>query len=217
MKGLLIKDFRLMKNMKNSMVLILLIAVGMSAYSTDTTFIITYLSIIGATFTSSTISYDEFDNGYSFLFSLPVTRRGYAAEKYLFGLCMSGGMWLVGSVVAIVSNMARNTMPLHETIAIVLTMLPVMMVILAVLIPFHLKFGGEKGRIVMVAVMGLVFLVLVAGAKIAKSLRINLDAIGAGLPAMSMGAGIAVAIAVGVALLLLSCQISMRIMEKKEF
>lgn len=216
MKGLLIKDFRLMKNMKNSIVLILLIAVGMT-YSADTTFIITYLSIIGATFTSSTISYDEFDNGYSFLFSLPVTRRGYAAEKYLFGLCMSGGMWLVGSVVATVSNMARNTMPPHETIAIALTMLPVMMVILAVLIPFHLKFGGEKGRIVMVAVMGLVFLVVVAGAKVAKSLRINLDAIGAGLPAMSMGASIAVAIAVGVALLILSCQISMRIMEKQEF
>ena len=51
MKGLLIKDIKLMKNMRNSMAMILVIAVGMGAYIKDTSFIITYLSLIGATFT----------------------------------------------------------------------------------------------------------------------------------------------------------------------
>lgn len=77
MKGLLIKDMKLMKNMRNSIVMILLIAVGMGSYLKDGSFLIVYLSLIGATFTTSTLSYDEFDNGYSFLFSLPVTRKSY--------------------------------------------------------------------------------------------------------------------------------------------
>ena len=66
MKGLLIKDLRLMKNMGNSLAIILLVAVGMSFYSSDMSFIVIYLAIIGTSFTSSTISYDEFDNGNAF-------------------------------------------------------------------------------------------------------------------------------------------------------
>ena len=91
MKGLLIKDIRLMKNMRNSIIMILLIAVSMGAYMKDVSFIITYLALIGASFTTSTMSYDEFDNGYTFLLSLPVTRKGYVLEKYAFGLLLGGG------------------------------------------------------------------------------------------------------------------------------
>lgn len=53
MKGLLIKDFKLLiTNMKYSLLMIVLIAVGISAYTTDTTFVIVYLSIIGTSFTT---------------------------------------------------------------------------------------------------------------------------------------------------------------------
>ena len=100
MKGLLIKDLRLMKNMGNSLAIILLVAVGMSFYSSDMSFIVIYLAIIGTSFTSSTISYDEFDNGNAFLFSLPVSRKDYVLEKYLFAILMCGGGWLLGSVIS---------------------------------------------------------------------------------------------------------------------
>jgi ABC-type transport system involved in multi-copper enzyme maturation permease subunit len=101
MKGLLIKDIRLMKNMRNS---IIMIAVSMGAYMKDVSFIITYLALIGASFTTSTMSYDEFDNGYTFLLSLPVTRKGYVLEKYAFGLLLGGGGWLLGSVIVTVAG-----------------------------------------------------------------------------------------------------------------
>ena len=47
MKGLLVKDIRLMKNMKNSIIMIILIAVGMGSYLKDVSFIITYMALIG--------------------------------------------------------------------------------------------------------------------------------------------------------------------------
>ena len=81
MKGLLIKDIRLMKNMRNSIIMILLIAVSMGAYMKDVSFIITYLALIGASFTTSTMSYDELDNFYTFILSLPVNINGYVHEK----------------------------------------------------------------------------------------------------------------------------------------
>ena len=54
-----------------------------------------------------TLSYDEFDRGYSFLFTLPVSKRGYVKEKYVLGLLFCGGIWLLsvlGSLVYVCIN-----------------------------------------------------------------------------------------------------------------
>lgn len=217
MKGLLIKDFRLMKNMKNSILMIIVIAMGMGAYIKDASFIITYLALIGATFTTSTMSYDEFENGYPFLLSLPVSRKGYVVEKYTFGLLLNGGGWLLGSVIATVAGVVRNTAPVTDSLMMSLALLPLALLLLSVLLPFHMKFGGEKGRIVMIIAMGLFFAVVVLGAKLAKSMHIDLDAALEKLPVMGTGTIALCGIVIGVAILLLSCRISIGIMEKKEF
>lgn len=217
MKGLLIKDFKLLiTNMKYSLLMIVLIAVGISAYTTDTTFVIVYLSIIGTSFTTSTLSYDEFDNGYAFLFSLPVTRRGYIAEKYIFGLCMSSIGWLIGTIATIIAGMSKSVMPM-DTIQIALALLPLEFLFIAFLIPFHLKFGGDKGRIIMIGALGLMFLLITIGSQMLKSVQIDWNAIGKNLPSINEGTAIALFFAIGLALLFLSCAISVRIMEKKEF
>lgn len=217
MKGLLIKDLRLMKNMGNSMAVILLVAVGMSFYSSDMSFIVVYMAIIGTTLTSSTISYDEFDNGNAFLFSLPVSRKDYVLEKYLFFLLMCGGGWLLGSVVFIVAGTVRGGLAPVEGLMTALAMLPVAICLNVVLIPLRLKFEAEKSRIAQIVVMGGFFLVIVLGVKLIERLGIELDALGERMPVMSAGVGIAVILAVIVALLLISCHISIRIMERKEF
>lgn len=218
MKGLLIKDFELLKNnMKNSLILIVLIGVGISAYNTDTTFVITYLAIVGTSFTTSTFSYDEFDNGYAFLLSLPVTRRGYIAEKYIFGLCMSIAGWLTGTIISIIAGMTRHIIMPTDTILAALMLLPVGLLLLAAQIPFHLKFGVDKGRIIIVGVIGLLFLLFVMGAEIVKFINIDLGALWKNLPVLGMGTAIVAFFGIGIALLLLSCRISIGIMERKEF
>ncbi len=218
MKGLLIKDFELLKNnMKNSLVLIVLIGVGISAYNTDTTFVITYLAIVGTSFTTSTFSYDEFDNGYPFLLSLPITRRGYIAEKYIFGLCMSIAGWLTGTIISIIAGMKRHIMMPTDTMLAALMLLPAGWVLLAAQIPFHLRFGGDKGRISMVGVIGLLFLLLVMGAEIVKFINIDLDALWKNLSVLVMGTAIAAFFGIGIVLLLLSYRIRIGIMERKEF
>lgn len=217
MKGLLIKDLRLMKNMGNSLALILVMAVGMSFYIKDISFIVVYMAIIGTTLTSSTISYDEFDNGNAFLFSLPVSRKDYVLEKYLFSLLMCGVGWLLGSMIAIVAGAARHALVPAEGLMTAVALLPVAIGLNVVLIPLRLKFEAEKSRIAQIMVMGGFFLVCVLGAKLAERLGIDLNALGERMPAMSEGAGIAAVLAVSVVLLFISCHISIRIMERKEF
>lgn len=87
-KGLFVKDFKLMKVQKNFFLVIVAVSVGMAAFYDDSTFMIGFLAL--SLFTLSTISYDEFDNGNAFLFTLPVSRTNYAVEKYCLALLLAG-------------------------------------------------------------------------------------------------------------------------------
>lgn len=217
MKGLLIKDMKLMKNMKNSLLMILVIALGMSYYMKDLSFIIVYLALLGTTFTSSTLSYDEFDKGYAFLFALPVTKKDYVIEKYGLGLILSGGGWLLGTVLVTVAGLLRNTGSVADNLTMGLMLLPVPLFLLSILLPFHLKFGGEKGRIVMIIVAGALFVVGILGAQLAKEMNLDIDAMWENLPVMGTGAMIVCGIGIGLILLVLSCRISISIIKKWEF
>lgn len=217
MKGLLIKDMKLMRNMRNSLLLILLIAIAMTTYIKDATFLITYLGLIGTTFATSTLSYDEFDNGYSFLMSLPVTRKGYVLEKFGFGLLLSGGGWLLGTVLALGSGILRGGAEPLDIVMNSLVLLPTVFFLLAVMIPFRLKFGSEKGRVIMICAAGAVFLLFAVGAEVLKRMHLDLDGIGKNLPLQSEGIIAAGAVALGIVMLLISYRISVSILEKKEF
>lgn len=79
MTGLLIKDFRLLKVQKNFFTLIVFILLGMILFSEDNFFAVSFATFIFSLFSTSTVSYDEFDNGNPFLFSLP---RDFVHQAY---------------------------------------------------------------------------------------------------------------------------------------
>ena len=73
--------------LQRSRAMIIMVGVGVIiGFSTDGGFLIGYLTMISAILSIGTISYDEFDNGYPFLLTLPVTRKSYVMAKYLFCL-----------------------------------------------------------------------------------------------------------------------------------
>ena len=88
MKGLLTKDFRILAGQKRYFTIIILIALIFLCSGQPAQIIVGYCTMFGMLFTVNTISYDEFDHGYLFLFTLPVTRKDYVLEKYVFMLCL---------------------------------------------------------------------------------------------------------------------------------
>ena len=69
MKGLLIKDLRLVFNRKQQL-LILLALFAMIAFTADGSFIIGYAAGLTGIMGLSSLAFDEQDNGFPFLFSL---------------------------------------------------------------------------------------------------------------------------------------------------
>lgn len=84
MKGLLIKDLKIILSNK-SMFLVILVIMGMVAF-TDvaiSAFVTSYISILFTTLVVTTISYDDYDRCISFLMTLPVSRKDYVRGKYV--------------------------------------------------------------------------------------------------------------------------------------
>ena len=217
MKGLLIKDFKLLKNQKNFFIILIAISIGMSAYMEDVSFIIGYLTFICSLFTLSSISYDEFDNGNAFLFSLPITRTEYILEKYGFALITGGAFWLAGIVIAIITQAFKNPSATKDIIIDALAVLPVLFIILAVMFPFQLKFGGEKGRIAIIAAAGAVAITGVIIFKISEMFNMDLSLIYSYLQKTDIKTLILAVIVVSVLILFISFKTSLVIIYKKEF
>ena len=77
MKGLLVKDFRLLLSQKAYYMAVFLVAIVLATSTGSPNFVVGYLAMLCMMFALSSISYDEFDNGNAFLFCLPISRNGY--------------------------------------------------------------------------------------------------------------------------------------------
>lgn len=217
MKGLLIKDFKLLKNQKNFFIILVVISIGMSAFMEDVSFIIGYLTFVCSLFTLSSISYDEFDNGYAFLFSLPITRKSYVLEKYSFGLIISMVSWLFSITVVIIAGSMRNSIILKDIIITALLELLLFIILLSIMLPFQLKLGGEKSRIAIICAVGIVFVIAFVVVKTAEFFNIDLIKIFNNLPVIRMDMLIVITSVITILLLLVSLKTSVYIINKKEF
>ena len=148
MKGLLVKDFLFM--IKSKKVILFMLFIGIIGGINDISFAAGYILMFLAILSLSTISYDEANHGLNTLFTLPISKMDYVKEKYLFSLMITG----IGFVfVTILGYFSKSDF--METLAILSTAL----FLLAISLPFQLKEGNEKGRIVLfVVVFGCTFL-----------------------------------------------------------
>lgn len=148
MKGLLVKDFLLM--IKSKKVILFMLFIGIIGGINDISFATGYILMVLAILSLSTISYDEANHGLNTLFTLPISKSDYVKEKYLFSLIITG----IGfALVAILNCFSKSGF--METFIIV----SIALLLLALSLPFQLKEGNEKGRIVLfVVVFGCTFL-----------------------------------------------------------
>ncbi len=216
MKGLFWKDFALLKNQMRQMVLFILIAAFMTVFDEDATFQIGYCIMMFGILGLSTISYDEFDNGSAFLFTLPITRKQYVLEKMLFLLTMLLAGGAVAFTILILNTVITGqNLTILANIEFMMATWATLVIMLSCILPVELKYGAEKGRVAMVAVFAVFF---AAGLLVKKLLGpTKLKLVVVFLENMTREMLWGSIIVVGVTIIFISYTISCRIMEKKEF
>lgn len=209
MKGLLIKDMKLM--LGQIMFLIFLPVVGalivVPTGQLDMGF--GYITSISGVIAVTTINYDFYDNGYPFLFTLPVGRKEYVKEKYVFSVISSVVvMMAIGVILWLLVTIVHpgSGYGFIEFMGELWNAYMVALMVIAFLLPVYLEFGAERSRYFIVIAFGILIAVMV-GAGMDESLKGFLE----------IGVKRIVFFILGAALLAGSYMVSCNIMEQKEF
>lgn len=214
MKGLLIKDLKILFFQKNFLLTMLFI-VGFKLFlKPDPSFVIGYTTMMMLFASMSSLSYDEFDNGYLFLFTLPITRKLYVVEKYLMSLIATAFGWIFSAGLLLMSSAVQEFVFPGE---IFLGVIFASIVLLSLILPIQLKFGAEKMRTVFFLLAGGVAVITALALKGAEYFKLDPSKFLKIFASWELFHFIALGVAVLLSVLTLSIRIGVSVMEKKEF
>lgn len=218
MKGLLIKDFKLLKNQGQFFSIVTLICMVCMFLYDNPSFAISYMTIVFSLFTLSTISYDEYDNGMAYLFTLPFSRKEYVQEKYIFGVLTTVGALAAVFVLAFIFSVIRSSVfETEEWVAGVTVSFLVTILLLTITIPLQLKFGSDRSRIALLAVFGCCALAAYIAVTIVRFTGIKVMEIFDRLVAQCPEVLIVTGCLTGVLAVGASYLVSLKIVKKKQF
>ena len=213
MKGLLIKDFCLLKNQKRLLPIFALLAVWFTVLHTDG-FAFPFLGMMSTILAASTISYDELDRCQTALFTLPFERRTYVAEKYVLGAILLAAAMVLGGLCTAARQIVAHDVELEGVGMTVVLTVCVCAAALGAIIPLRIRFGGDQGRIVLYTVFALVALAVVGLTRLLPKQTGELSGKLLGLPAGTL-VGLLAMLAASV--LLIGCALGVRWIKAKEF
>ena len=216
MTGLLMKDWKLLKNQGKYFLTVILFA-GMMLFINSweyTSFATSYMTFLITMFALSSFSYDEYDNGMQFLLGLPISRKTYVKEKYLFGTILAVVTWTLSILMQMLfSGFQKPADYVFEFPGIFPVFLAIVFLFLGYSIPFVLKYGSEKGRTISYGTLfGVFALILILSktdsfdtvAKLAEHVLEN-------------GMGVLILCIVSIVFFIGSYFVSVNIVEKKEY
>lgn len=217
MNGLLLKDFLLMANQKSYFLFIVTLGIIISIALGSATFVVGYIILVFGLFALNTISYDEMDNGYAFLFTLPISRADYVKEKYVYGILSSFLATFFAIVIGIGANLFMTHMEITDIILTGIFSFLTVLIFLAINIPVRFRFSSDKARFVVISIMGIFLgtIVYLGSSGILSGNEVTI--------ALSILSGLTVTLRVLVAfvviflMLTISYFISVYIMRKKDF
>lgn len=222
MRGLLIKDIKFTLKSKKMVAVFLTVAfiLFVTQGIENMSFITGYMTMVFGMMVLSTISSDEYDKCNAFFMTMPVNPDIYAAEKYVFSLGCSLIGWFAASVFCLILQMNRGTEVLIQSFAVFL----ILTLFQFIMLPAQLKFGGEKGRMVLVGMIAVLMILAFSLKKLAlilfqtpeKAEEMMLKAMNwlDSLNGWSVGI---LAVVIWLICLMVSLGISKRIMRNKEF
>ena len=213
MRVLLAKDIRLFRSMKNVVLIyVAMIAVSIIFGQKEMGVMLINLCVVMFTYLSmSTMSYDDFDRGMEFILTLPTTKKIYAIEKYVLALSTLVVMSIVGTGLLVALGIEFNTAILD-----IAPMAAIAIVLVSINLPLTLKFGSEKTKILtLILFIGFGSLVGTLGTSNLNEI-LNSDLVKKIMSLGKLQLGIGVGLIV-VVILIISCCISIKISENKEY
>ena len=214
MKGLILKD---LLNLKKAIKTMLIVGIAYSIFfsTVQPTFLTGILTLLFSMQSLSSFSYDEYAKWDSYALTFPISRKDLILSKYILFMIFP----IIGSVLSIILStiigLFKQTLMVEEIFASAMGFLFSMEILFLIILPLIFKFGIERGRIMITVVSFSIFGILFLVIKLIQALNLpflSLEQIYALTPIIPWIALVMVAL-----IAYLSYQVSLRIVEKKEY
>lgn len=202
MTGLILKDLMNLKKQGKIYLIVVVFYMFFSYQSEDASFLNTMIFLFSAMIPITALSYDERADWDKYALSMSVTRKEIVISKYILGLLCMG----VGVILAMLFNIATAS-KVEVNYSVLYNSFFLGILFLAIVLPILLKYGVEKGRMLMLIV---IFLPTAFGIMV---MNFNLS-----LPSPDTIEKLKSAYPVAVVIILIiSIFVSLQIYERKEF
>lgn len=152
MKGLLLKDFCILKKQMKLMVVFVIFYAIWAVAAKMPTMMGTMVILLSIMMPISSMSYDEAGQWYRYAFSLPIPRRTLVLSKYVLGFLVSLGGLVVSAIGNIIVLSLTNWENAWESWLTIIGFLELGVIFLSIIIPILFKYGVEKGRLFIVVI-----------------------------------------------------------------
>lgn len=156
MKGLLMKDFYMMKKYCRAYLLIAVVFIAVSFFAEENLFMTFYPCLLCGMIPVNLLAYDERSHWMEFSGTLPYTKAQIVSGKYLIGLMTQLALLVVTGVAQGIRMAMAGSFALQDFAVLMLLMLCVSTIASSITMPFVFKLGVEKGRVAYYVMVGVV-------------------------------------------------------------
>ena len=156
MKGLLLKDWYMMKKYCRSYLFIAVVFIAVSLVSNDNMFFVFYPCLLCGMIPVNLLGYDERSRWVQYSGTMPYTKTQIVSGKYLIGLLAQLTMLVATGIAQAAKMIIAGSFVLGDFAVLMLLMLTVSMLTSSISLPFIFKLGVEKGRTAYYVMIGFV-------------------------------------------------------------
>ena len=207
MKGLLLKDWYMVKKYCRAYLLIAIVFIAISFFSNDNMFFVFYPCLLCGMIPVNLLAYDERSHWMQYSGTLPYTKTQIVSGKYLIGLLAQLTVLAATGIAHGVKMYAAGNFVLGDFAVLMLLMLIVSTLSSSICLPFVFKLGVEKGRTAYYVMVG-----FVCGASVLASGILRGQLMGEIQPNLILG----LLAIVGISVYILSWYLSVVFFKKRE-
>lgn len=138
--------------------MIVVICLIMAYANSGFAYISSYLTFMGTGLVFNSFSYDMYHNEMAYLFALPISKKEYCIEKYIYAFTVTFISWLIAFLITSATHINL------ETVIVQLAMLFSGFIYISITIPVVIRYGREKATIIVLMLVLLLFLAVASGA-----------------------------------------------------
>lgn len=175
-KGLILKDLLSLKSYVKTIIVFFVIFLFVGLYGNSVDFVLPLIMIvIFGMCVLATFGYDEISNSDKFYLTLPVTRKQIIISKYILAFSSLFIGAITGILITLILMITKSEFKLIEILSASIGGMFGIGIVQCIQIPCMYKFGAEKGRIFLFAIMAAIGGIFGVLYMILKNINLNIQ------------------------------------------